>query len=199
MNACGTSCLTITMSRNQPKLGKKPAKGKRISSQSKYIVENVRAFFEKAKLKGSFIKRLSVVKRTAEATGLSLRTINQIHQEYVSHDGQFLTTVKRYGVSQIRINPDSFDREIIRRTIHKFYCRKEYPTLCSVLDKIKEEFGFPGGRFCLSIVLKEMGYSYKRDHKKFFIRTTKYTGTKRHIPMTNKTTKTTECKPYLHR
>ena len=44
MNACGTYCL---MSRNQPKFGKKPTKGRRISSQSKYIVENVRAFFEK--------------------------------------------------------------------------------------------------------------------------------------------------------
>ena len=62
--------------RNQPKLGKKLAKGRRISSQYKNIVENVRAFFEKDKLKGSFIKRLSVVKRTAEGTGLSLRTIN---------------------------------------------------------------------------------------------------------------------------
>ena len=32
------------MSRNKPKLGKKPAKGRRLSSQSKYIVENVRAY-----------------------------------------------------------------------------------------------------------------------------------------------------------
>ena len=46
MNARGTSC---SMSRNQPKLGKKPAKGRRISSQSKYIFENVIAFFEKEK------------------------------------------------------------------------------------------------------------------------------------------------------
>ena len=129
VTARGTSCLTITISRNQPKLGKKPVKGRRISSQSKYIVESVRAFFEKEKLKESCIKRLSVAKRTTEATGLSLRTINRIHQEYVSHDGQFLTPVKRYGVSRIRINPDSFDREIICRTIRNFYCRKEYPTL----------------------------------------------------------------------
>ena len=71
MNARGTSC---SMSRNQPKLGEKPAKGSRISSQSKYIVKNVRAFFEKEKLKG--LKRLSGVKRSTEATCLSLRTIN---------------------------------------------------------------------------------------------------------------------------
>ena len=167
MNARGTSC---SMSRNQPKLGKKKtAKGRRISSQSKYIVENVRAFFEKETLKGSFIKRLSVVKRTTEATGLSLRTINRIHQEYISHDGQFMMPVKRYGVSRIRINPNSFDREIIRRIIHNVYCRKEYLTLCSVLEKIKEEFGFSGGRFCLWIVLKEMGYSYKKKDNKQFL------------------------------
>ena len=74
--------------------------------------------------------------------------------------------VKRYGVSRIRINPNLFDREIIRRIIHNVYCRKEYPTLCSVLEKIKEEFGFPGGRFCLWGVLKEMGYSYKKKDNK---------------------------------
>ena len=62
-------------------------------------------------MKGSFIKRLSVAKRTAEVTGLSLRTINQIHQEYASIDGQFPMPVKRYGVSRIRINPDSFDKK----------------------------------------------------------------------------------------
>ena len=163
INARGTSC---SMSRNQPKLGKKTAKGRRISSQSKYIVENVRAFFEKEKLKGSFIKTLLGVKRTTEATGLSLRTINRIHQEYISHDGQFMMPFKRYGVSRIRINPNSFDREIIRRIIHNVYCRKEYPTLCSVLE---EEFGFPGGRFCLWRVLKEMGYSYKKKDNKQFL------------------------------
>ena len=120
-------------------------------------------------MKGSFIKRLSVVKRTTEATGLSLITINQIHQEYVSHDGQFMMPVKKYGVSRIRINPNLFDREIIRGIIHNVYYRKEYPTLCSVLEKTKEEFGFPGGRFCLWRVLKETGYSYKKKDNKQFL------------------------------
>ena len=77
--------------------------------------------------------------------------------------------VKRYGVSRIRINPNLFDREIIRRIIHNIYCRKESPTLCSVLEKVKEEFGFPGGKFCLWRVLKEMGYSYKKKDNKQFL------------------------------
>ena len=60
-------------------------------------------------------------------------------------------------------------RKTIHRTIHNFYCRKEYPTLCSVLEKIKEEIGFPGGRFCLWRALKEMGYSYKKKDNKQFL------------------------------
>ena len=38
-------------------------------------------------------------------------------------------------MSRKKINPDSFDREAIRRTIHAFYERNEYPTLDSVLEQ----------------------------------------------------------------
>ena len=136
-------------------------KGVRLRSQSKQIVENVWAFFPT-------INRKAVVKRTAEATGLSERTIRDIHKEHVARDGQLLTPVKRYTTSQIRINPDTFDREAIRRLVHAFYIRREYPTIAAVLEKAKEECGFPGGRFCLWRVLKEMGFTYKkRDNKKY--------------------------------
>ena len=80
-------------------------KGVRLRSQSKQIVENVRAFFEKEKACKSTINRKAVVKRTAEATGLSERTNRDIHKEHVARDGQLLTPVKRYTTSRIRINP----------------------------------------------------------------------------------------------
>ena len=131
-------------------------------------MENVRAFFEKEKACKSTINRMAVVKRTAEATGLSERTLRDIHKEHVARDGQLLTPVKRYTTSRIRINPDTFDREAIRRLVHAFYIRREYPTIAAVLEKAKEECGFPGGRFCLWRVLKEMGFTYKkRDNKKY--------------------------------
>ena len=74
--------------------------------------------FEKEKACKSTINRMAVVKRTAEATRLSERTIRDIHKEHVAHDGQLLTPVKRYTTSRIRINPDTFDREAIRRLVH---------------------------------------------------------------------------------
>ena len=73
---------------SEPKIAKKPGQGKRLPSQAKHIIHNVRESFEREKSKGSCIKRLSVVDRTAEATGISARTINRIHQEFISREGQ---------------------------------------------------------------------------------------------------------------
>ena len=46
--------------------------------------------------------------------------------------------------------------------------RKEYPTISGVLEKMKEECGFPGGRYCLWRVFQDMGFTYKkRDNKQY--------------------------------
>ena len=150
------------------KVATKPGRGVRLTSQTKQIVENVRSFFEKEKACKSTINRMAVVKRTSEATGISERSIRDIHKEHVSRDSQLLTPIKRYSVSRIRVNPDSFDREVIRRVVHEFYTRKEYPTIVGVLEKVKVQCGFPGGRYCMWRVLQQMGFTYKkRDNKKY--------------------------------
>ena len=115
------------------------------------------------------LKRSCVIQRTAAATGVSIRTVNYIHQEFTSQDGDLLTPRETYSASRVRINPDDFDREIIRRVVHDFYVRKEYPTLAAVLEKVKEVCGFPGGRYCLWRVLREMGFNYKKKDGKQFI------------------------------
>ena len=73
------------------------------------------------------IKMICVVKRTAIATGLTVGTAFNI---------------KKYASSRVRINPDSFDRVVIRRVVRGFYLRKEYPTLSKVLGKVKEACSF---------------------------------------------------------
>ena len=95
---------TVTPESTLPKVAKEPGRGKRLPSQAKHIIENVRQFFENEKLKGSCLKRMSVVERTAAATGTSVRTVHRIHEEII-REGQLLTPVKRYAVSRIRINP----------------------------------------------------------------------------------------------
>ena len=151
------------------RVAKKPGRGKRLSSQSKYIIESVRQFFEKEKSGGKSMLKSRVVDRTAAATGVSMKTVYNIHQEFMAHDGELLTPVKRYSTSRIRINPDSFDRKVIRRAVHGFYERKEYPTLSKVLEKVKEECSFPGGRYCLWRLLHEMGFTHKKRDNKHFV------------------------------
>ena len=71
--------------------------------------------------------------------------------------------------------PDSFDKVVIRRVVHGFYLRKEYPTLSKVLGKVKEACSFPGGKFCLWRNLREKGFAYiKRDRKRFFTNRSMY-------------------------
>ena len=127
-------------------------KGIRLTSQSRRVIENVRQFFEREKTEGRSVKRLRVAERTSMATGVSVRTVHEIHKESVANDGLFFTPTKRYAKNRIKVNPDSFDREVIRRIVHSFYERKEYPTLSKVLERVKEECSFPGGKFCLSRV-----------------------------------------------
>ena len=149
------------------KVATKPGRGVRLSSQTKQVVENVR-FFEKEKECRSTINRQAVVKRTAEATGISERSVRDIHKADLACDSHLLTPVKRYSVSRIRINPDSFDREVIRWSVHSFYSRKEYPIILGVLEKAKAQCGFPGGRYCTWRVLQEMGFTYRtQDNKKY--------------------------------
>ena len=48
--------------------------------QKKYIVENARAFFEKEKIKGYMNKKMKVLDRLSEATGIFQRCLRSIHR-----------------------------------------------------------------------------------------------------------------------
>ena len=51
------------------------------------------------------------------------------------------------------MNPDSFNEEVIGRTVHSFYTQQQYPILTTILAKLKENGVFGGGTFCLWKVL----------------------------------------------
>ena len=66
------------------RVAKKLGRGKRLSSQSKYIIESVKQFFEKEKSGGMSLKKSRVADRTAAATGVSVKTVYNIHREFMS-------------------------------------------------------------------------------------------------------------------
>ena len=52
---------------------------------------------------------------------------------------EFTSPEKRYKKSRLRIIVDDFDCDAIRRTVHEFYAKKEYPTLDKLLQILKEK------------------------------------------------------------
>lgn len=57
---------------------------------------------------------------------------------------------------------DDFDRDIIRRTVHEFYDRGEYPTCKKLCDILREKINFTGCQSSLRKILKSIGFKYKK-------------------------------------
>ena len=70
----------------------------------------------------------------------------------------FPSPSKRYKKTRERVNVDSFDTDAIRRTVHEFYERREYPTLDKLLQVLKEKELFHGGRISLWKLLRKIGF-----------------------------------------
>ena len=132
----------------------------RLTSSQKRIIINVKSFFEKEKDQQQSIKREQVVARTSIATGVGKTTIKKISKEY-REEGQFESPMKRYTMERVRLYPDDFNREALRRTVHQFYLDKDYPTLDKVLRRAKRDGIFEGGCTTLSKLLKSMFFRYK--------------------------------------
>ena len=95
------------------KVGKRPGQGSRLTSQTKYVLHNIKNFFDQEKQQERTFLRNKVHDRVAKATGLSRRTVFNILKS-VTPDNTYLTPTKRYERTQIRVDPDSFDRTAIK-------------------------------------------------------------------------------------
>ena len=102
-----------------------------------------------------------VIDRTAAATGVGKTSIKKFSKE-LQAEGKIETPEKRYKRSRVRINIDDFDTKVIRREIHTAYERKEYPTLDSLLKRLREKQVFQEGRSTLHKVVRKIGFKYKR-------------------------------------
>ena len=81
---------------------------------------SVRSYFEEEKWTGKSLMKNRPLDRTATVTGISKATIKWIYQT-MNEDKEMLTPTKWYIKLRITINPDSFDKEVIRWTVHSFH------------------------------------------------------------------------------
>ena len=141
--------------------------GKRLTGTARRIVYNVSEFMALEKRAGRSILRMNVVHRVAKACQLSTSNVSNIRRE--GSGGPFKTPQKRYTTDRKQINVDDFDRQAIRRTVHRFYERHEYPTLQSLLDDLKARQLFKGGKSTLHKLLREMGFRYRKHENRRYI------------------------------
>ena len=142
--------------------------GKRLTGTAKRIVYNVSEFMALEKRAGRSILRMNVVDRVAKAFQLSTSTVANIRRKG-KIGGLFKTPQQRYTTDIKQINIDDFDRQAIRRVVHGFYEHHEYPTLQSLLAKLKARQLFKGGKSTLRKLLKEMGFRYRKHENKGYI------------------------------
>ena len=66
-------------------------------------------------------------------------TVVRIYKEYEGNSGLLSSPEKRYTASRVQIVLDDFNVQAIRKEVHAFYGRKEYPTLDSLLGVLKDK------------------------------------------------------------
>ena len=105
-----------------------------MNSTAKTIITNVYQYFKKQSQKTKSVP-LKLSKKTAEATGYSLHTVEWvIMQTRALSSSAFESPAKCYKAIWARIMADDFDVAAIWRTIHEFYDKRSYPTLKELLS-----------------------------------------------------------------
>lgn len=154
-------------------------KDKDLHSQSKKIVYSVYLFFKKLseskELDADFFQKTQDI--TAEACGISKRSIQRICSEVKKIDElpetgpSFSSPRKSYKRAKYVSELDDFDSDVVRRTVHEFYDRGEYPTSQLILNAIKSKINYSGSLSSIKRLLRNLKFSYKKcsDGRKFLM------------------------------
>ena len=104
--------------------------------------------------------------RTADVTGVTLRTIQNIKQEAARCHPLPISSPCRLPRRTINSQIDNFDKGLIRKEILDFYERGELPTLDLVLEKVKKPpVNFVGGRTTFWKLIRQLGFRYGKAGK----------------------------------
>lgn len=115
----------------------------------------------------------NITKRTAEATGVSERTVQNIlkeerdnlskERESGSTSSTFTSPMKNRRKRANKVDIDSFNTDVIRSTIQDFHIvQKQIPTLAKLRSVLNEKIGFDGCLATLRKLLKKLGYKWRK-------------------------------------
>ena len=106
---------------------------------------------------------------TVELSIMTIRNVISERDKLKGHNtGQvqdkltFPSPQQRYRQSRKTVTPDRFDIDAIRRKICTFYEWKEHLTITKLLKSVRDDGLFNGQRTMLRLLLKDLGYKYKK-------------------------------------
>jgi transposase len=111
-----------------------------------------------------------VRERTANATGVSIRTVSNIRKEYnklSTSETEMNSSFSTPNKKRERINPvtglDDFDQCFIRRLVHEFHINeKRFPTVELIRRAMVEKLDFKGSEKSVRRILRNLGFRWKR-------------------------------------
>lgn len=122
--------------------------------------------------------------RTAETCGVSLKTVKQTCNENKITENQakalnpgssnnlkFQSPTNNHNREKFVTELVDFDNEMVRRVVHDFYDKGEFPTSSKILAALREIVNYQGSKSSLKIILKQLNFKYKKcyDGRKFLM------------------------------
>ena len=131
-------------------------RGNATKSGEQVVIFNVYKYF---KVHNPSESQNFLFKCTLEATGSSISTVRRIVKQ---SDGSKTPGKKSKNRKEELRKLDEFDLSIIRRIVNGYYARSENFSLKKLLNKLRDETHFPYSITILSLVLKMLGFKYKK-------------------------------------
>ncbi|KAJ8715231.1 hypothetical protein PYW08_005212 [Mythimna loreyi] len=109
----------------------------------------------------------NITRRTAQATGVSERTVQRVMREEKDMPrtpyARFKSPLKGRRKRDKKSNVDGYTAEVIRSTIQKFYIEhNQTPTLRKLKQIFQDKIGFNGGKYTLRSLLMKLGYHWRK-------------------------------------
>ncbi|XP_047538671.1 uncharacterized protein LOC125072190 [Vanessa atalanta] len=107
-----------------------------------------------------------ITRRTAEATGDSMKTVQRIlkeEKELPSCSSNFTSPMKKRRKRDSKVEIDNFTADVVRSTIQNFHViHKEIPTLAKLKTVLNEKIGFDGCIETVRQLLLKLGYKWRK-------------------------------------
>lgn len=84
---------------------------------------------------------------------------------------KFTSPRKTFKRIKFATDIDDFDQEVVRRTVHEYYDKGEFPTSLKILSKFQEKTDYKGSKTSMWRILKSLKFRYKKcnDGRRFLM------------------------------